>query len=229
MAAAAASSSSSGELFEWGERVKASVSSYEWMRYRGVRYSLYDCVHVRSDRVHPHVGKIMRLWEEDGKRKLRVRWFLREYELPLPVRAGLSSDSKDPKELFIAVGSVKGVENEILVETILRKVTVLCTATFKVPKNLQPAPQHVDEAHYFFGRAYDAKEKKLVRMDKIFLKMDRTLALKLWNKAEWIVYEDIKSPTSVMTFETVARKRSSPIAEVKQSSFTDAKKLKSEA
>jgi hypothetical protein len=100
-----AASSSSSE-FEWGE-------SYELMCFRGVWYGLYDCVHVRSLAEEPHVGKIMRLYEEDGKRKMRVRWFLRSGELPLSESKELSA--RDKKELFIAQGSVKGVENVNLV------------------------------------------------------------------------------------------------------------------
>lgn len=187
-----AASSSSSE-FEWGERVAGLENSYERMCFRGVWYGLYDCVHVRSLAEEPHVGKIMRLYEEDGKREMRVRWFLRSGELPLSVSKELSA--RDKKELFIAQGSVKGVENVNLVETIVRKINVLCTA--KIPRNPQPSQQQVAGAHYFFNRAYDASQRKLLKIDRV----DKVLAGKFYNKPEWLVNA---------SWEDLGRKRLSP-------------------
>ena len=100
--------------FQWGERVAGSDTSYERMRYKGVWYNVLDCVEVRSGLVLPHVGKLMRLYEEGGRRKVRVRWFFRTSELPYSVTRDLSSKSNN-KELFLGQGSLLGVENENVV------------------------------------------------------------------------------------------------------------------
>lgn len=52
----------------------------------------------------------------------------------------------------------------IVQETIIGKVTVLCTA--KCPRNPQPSQHQVDEADYFFNKVYDAKNQKLVKMEQ---------------------------------------------------------------
>ncbi|KAG0590396.1 hypothetical protein M758_1G092200 [Ceratodon purpureus] len=173
-------SSSTGE-FEWGGKVQGSDSSYEQMRYRGTWYALYDCVHIRSDGEEPHVGKIMRMYEENGTRWVRVRWFMKGHELPFLVTKDLSGKNK--KELYIGQGSVKGVENVNRVETIVRKVSVVCTA--RCSRNPQPSQQIVDGADYIFNKAYDAQERKLVKMDRI----EKGLASKLFNQERHLKME----------------------------------------
>jgi hypothetical protein len=142
----AGGASSSSSEFEWGEKVAGLENSYERMCFRGVWYSLYDCVHVRSLAEEPHAGKIMRLYEEDGNRKMRVRWFLRSYELPFGVSKDLSVKSK--KELFIAQGSVKGVENVNLVVRLRSGVYVL-DSTFYSLLSLFHLPLRVVSLHAF--------------------------------------------------------------------------------
>jgi hypothetical protein len=53
----------------------------------------------------------------------------------------------------------------VVQETIVRKINVLCTA--KIPRNPQPSQQQVAGAHYFFNRAYDASQRKLLKIDRV--------------------------------------------------------------
>lgn len=94
--------------FMWGEKVMDIGSSkrYRSMRYEGVWYSIHDCVWVNPN----HVGKLMRLFEDKGQRKIRIRWFLRAEEF-----VEVPPCMTDPKEVFIAMGGKRGVENEVLV------------------------------------------------------------------------------------------------------------------
>lgn len=157
--------SSSSQAFQWGNKVAGSLSSYESMFFKGVRYDLYDCVFVRSGLAEPHLGKLMRLFDdEEGVKKVRLRWFIRPFELP----GGANKDfQKEPnvKEVFIAQGNFKGVENENAVEVLLGKATVLCTAKFQ--DNPVPSQLVVDKAHFVFNRVYDVSNKRLGKIDKI--------------------------------------------------------------
>ena len=155
--------SSRGSLFRWGPKVTGSVSSYESMHFRGIRYSLYDCVLVRSGLAEPHLGKLMRLFDDEGVMKVRLRWFMRLAELPGVARKDIQMPNT--KEVFIAQGNLKGVENDNPVEVILRKATVLCTARCR--DNPVPSPLHVDRAHGFFNRVYDVSNKRLGKIDRI--------------------------------------------------------------
>lgn len=103
--------------FQWGKNIAGSTQSYESMLYNGIRYNLYDCAFIRSDLVEPHIGKLMRLYEEGGRPMIRVRWFFRAAELPSTMIKVLGQETlqEDPKELFIAQGNLKGVENENVV------------------------------------------------------------------------------------------------------------------
>jgi hypothetical protein len=97
--------------FMWGEKlldVMPGRTSYKSMRYGGLWYSVNDCAFLNPD----HIGKLMSLYEENGQRKVRVRWFLRPEEFMEEPR------KTAPKEVFIAMGKV-GVENVNLVVIIL--------------------------------------------------------------------------------------------------------------
>lgn len=97
--------------FMWGEKnlqLGNNWWSYKSMRFEGVWYCPDDCVFVKSILGYAdHIGKIMSLQENKGKRDMRVRWFLRAEEI-------LDQPQKyDPKEVFIAMGRLKGVEQVI--------------------------------------------------------------------------------------------------------------------
>lgn len=175
----AGSSSFAGPVFQWGNKEAGLDSSYESMYYKGVWFNLHDCVFckppkaVRDKAKLPYVGKLMRLYEEGGKRKVRIRWFFRPYELPVSVKKDLPEGVDDTKELFIALGEVAGVENKNAVEVILGKATVLCTA--RHPKNPMPSPQHLDVADHFFRRVYDASRKRLLSINDSHLKKKKFL------------------------------------------------------
>lgn len=158
--------SSSCPVFQWGKKQAGTDSSYESMCYKGVWYGLYDCVFCRSGMKKPYVGKLMRLYEDEGgARKVRIRWFLRPYELPVSVIRDLPKHVDNTNELFIALGSAKGVENDNKVEVILGTAFALCTARYR--DNLVPPRLHVDGAHHFFNRAYDVSKKKVVKLANI--------------------------------------------------------------
>lgn len=180
--------------FQWGKNIAGSTQSYESMLYNGIRYNLYDCAFIRSDLVEPHIGKLMRLYEEGGRPMIRVRWFFRAAELPSTMIKVLGQETlqEDPKELFIAQGNLKGVENENVVEVILGKARVLCTA--KIPKNPAPSESLLENAHFFFNKAYDVSNKRLVGIERI----DKSLASRFINKPEWLEVAEqpvSKSPT----------------------------------
>ena len=71
-------------------------------------YSVNDCTFLNPY----HIGKLMSLYEENGQRKVRVRWFLQPEEFMEEPR------KTDAKEVFIAMGKV-GVENVNMVVIIL--------------------------------------------------------------------------------------------------------------
>lgn len=131
---------------------------------KGVWYTLHDSVFVRSALSEPSLGKLMRLYDERGVKKVHIRWFIRFEELPLCVRR-VTPPGKVRKEVFIALGNIKGVENENVVEVLLGKATVLCTA--KCRNNPVPLELHVENAHHVINRVYNAYEKKFLKMDQI--------------------------------------------------------------
>lgn len=178
----------SSDVFQWGKKQAGTSSSYESMCLKGVWYNLYDNVFCRSGRTKPYVGKLMRLFEEDGVKKVRIRWFFRPEELPLFVRKDFSSNMLQSKELFIGLGSGVGVENENLVNVICGKAMVLCIA--KVKDNPLPSSAQLESAHHFFSKAYDIGKKKLVKLGNI---LNKLLVEKMCNKEEWMlekVHED---------------------------------------
>lgn len=164
-----AESSSRGSVFQWGVKVAGSLSSYESMCFNGVRYDLYDCVFVRSGLVEPYLGKIMRMFEDEHNvKKVRLRWFFRHYELPVSARKDIRQ-GENKKDVYIAQGNMRGVENENPVQVILGKAVVLCTA--KCRDNPLPSQLQVDGAHHIFCRVFDVSNRKLGKLDKI----DRSL------------------------------------------------------
>lgn len=94
----------------WG--TKLSAKNYKSFFMKDEEYFLYDCVRCRSPlRVDP-IGKIMKLREDQDKKLCTIRWFFYVSELPEGV---IGLDYKpDARELFLASGEGKGVENENL-------------------------------------------------------------------------------------------------------------------
>lgn len=112
--------------FEWGDKVPDSASSYISMRYQGEWFRVGDCAEFRSEPHYmPYVGKIYRLYEGAGGNMVRVRWFFRARELPRFCLT-VPPATMNPKEVFIALGHVKGVENENKV-VIIRSIHVLAS------------------------------------------------------------------------------------------------------
>lgn len=99
--------------FVWGKRrgvggKKRDVQFYESFNYDGVEYTLHDCVYMHNRGEPPHIGKLVKVWENaDKTKKIKVQWFFRPSEI--------SYYLKDTKvlenELFFASGEGKGLAN----------------------------------------------------------------------------------------------------------------------
>ena len=96
---------------QWGnlkeDSNNTSLKLYSSFFSEGVEYKLYDNVEVYNDTEEPHIGKIVKLWEDksNGERKVLIRWFFKNKELK-------AKPDGNPKEVFLAFGKGKGVTNE---------------------------------------------------------------------------------------------------------------------
>lgn len=164
----------------WGETNESTNEKkifYSSFFSEGQEYNLYDNVEVYDEsKTEPHVGKIMKLWEEreNGKKRVLIRWFLRPKELGLDY-------SDDSKELFLAFGKGKGVMNENDVDVVCGKCKVLCTS--EDPRNLQPSENELKTADYFFSCIYNVDRRQLSAVQGVVDKLGCDV---VFNKQEWV-------------------------------------------
>ncbi|XP_058751837.1 protein ANTI-SILENCING 1-like [Vicia villosa] len=119
--------------FKWGNRKGIDAGSkdtvlYESFVYDGVEYFLYDCVYFyHTDHVETSIGKLVKMFERDGRKMIDVVWFFR----PMEIRNFHGSYKPFWNELFLASGKGIGVSNCNLLESIIGKCSVVCTSEDK--------------------------------------------------------------------------------------------------
>lgn len=95
--------------FVWGAKVG---SNYKSVTAYGEVYSLGDCVRCLLKSKLSHIGKIVKLFEKEGKQICRIRSFYSPSEFSPSVK-GLDY-TPEPKELFLASGDGSEVEEDML-------------------------------------------------------------------------------------------------------------------
>jgi len=95
--------------YAWGAKVG---SNYKSVTVDGEVFWLGDCVRCLSTTKPGHIGKIVKLFEKDGKQMCRIRSFYSPSEFTLALK-GLDY-TPEPKELFLATGDGLDVEKDIL-------------------------------------------------------------------------------------------------------------------
>ncbi|KAJ6852405.1 protein ANTI-SILENCING 1-like isoform X1 [Iris pallida] len=141
--------------FQWGKKrgiggAKKDSQFYESFMFDGDEYSLYDCAYLcKKDEDEPYIGKIIKIWEQDNKKKVKILWFFR----PSDVLSYLGDHEPMEKEIFLASGEGVGLSNINPLESIAGKCSVVCTSKDK--KNPQPSKEAVESADFFFYRTFD--------------------------------------------------------------------------
>lgn len=100
--------------FVWG--AKLTGSNYKSVTLRGELFALGDCVRCPLKSREGHVGKIVKLSQQEGRKMCRIRSFYSTSEFPPSVK-GLDC-TPEPKELFLASGEGPGVEKDVLLVSI---------------------------------------------------------------------------------------------------------------
>ncbi|KAJ6793085.1 protein ANTI-SILENCING 1-like isoform X1 [Iris pallida] len=145
----------SGLQFQWGKKrgiggAKRDSQFYESFTFDGDEYSLYDCAYLcKKDEEEPYIGKIIKIWEQDGKKKVKILWFFRPSDVP----DYLGDHAPTEKEIFLASGEGVGLSNINPLESIAGKCSVVCTSKDK--RNPQPSKEAVESADFFFYRTFD--------------------------------------------------------------------------
>jgi len=120
-----------------------------------VKYSLFDCVYLfKHGDPEPYIGKIVKIWEKDNDKKVKILWFFH----PDEVQNYLSGPVMG-KEIFLACGEGAGLADINPLEAVAGKCTVICTSKDK--RNRQPSPQELQIADYIFYRVFDVKSLTL--------------------------------------------------------------------
>ena len=97
--------------FRWGMQISVSTSNNDIRYYRsfiygGLEYSLYDCVCLfRAGAKETDIGKLIRIWENEQGRRVKILWFFR----PIDIRSFLRDYEPSWNELFLASGEGKGL------------------------------------------------------------------------------------------------------------------------
>ncbi|KAF7814445.1 protein ANTI-SILENCING 1 isoform X1 [Senna tora] len=151
--------------FKWGNKSEVGVKNkdvqfYESFTYKGVEYFLYDCVYFYQEGdFETSIGKLVRIFETPThEKKVQVVWLFR----PVELRNYLGDYQPHWNELFLACGEGYGVSNVNLVEAIIGKCTVVCTAKDK--RNCEAPESDLKMADFFFSCCFDVE--RLVIVDK---------------------------------------------------------------
>ncbi|XP_038988426.1 protein ANTI-SILENCING 1-like [Phoenix dactylifera] len=141
--------------FHWGKKrgiggTKRDCQFYESFTFDNVNYSLYDCVYLsKHGEPEPYIGKILKIWEQSGHKRVKILWFFR----PNEIQNYLGDHAPLEKEIFMASGEGVGLSNVNELEAIAGKCRVICTS--KDEKNQQPSSEELAMADYIFYRTFD--------------------------------------------------------------------------
>ncbi|XP_019705977.1 protein ANTI-SILENCING 1 isoform X2 [Elaeis guineensis] len=141
--------------FHWGKKrgigaTKRDYQFYESFTFDNVNYSLYDCVYLfKHGEPEPYIGKILKIWEQSGHKRVKILWFFR----PNEIRNYLGDHAPSEKEIFLASGEGVGLSNINALEAIAGKCYVICTS--KDERNRQPSSEELTMADYIFYRTFD--------------------------------------------------------------------------
>lgn len=111
--------------FHWGKKrgiggAKRDYQFYESFTFDNVNYSLYDCVYLFKHNEHePYIGKILRIWEQSGHKRVKILWFFQ----PNEIRNYLGDHVPLEKEIFLASGEGVGLFN---VNALVNLIHVFC-------------------------------------------------------------------------------------------------------
>ncbi|KAG1365807.1 protein ANTI-SILENCING 1 [Cocos nucifera] len=141
--------------FHWGKKrgiggTKRDCQFYESFTFDNVSYSLYDCVYLsKHGEPEPYIGKILKIWEQLGHKRVKILWFFR----PNEIQNYLGDHAPLEKEIFMASGEGVGLSNVNALEAIAGKCCVICTS--KDERNQQPSTEELAMADYIFYRTFD--------------------------------------------------------------------------
>jgi len=142
--------------FSWGKRrakggVKMDTRFYESFTLDNVKYSLYDCVYLfKHGDPEPYIGKIVKIWEQNQAKKVKILWFFFPNEIQKYLRGSVME-----KEIFLASGDGIGLADVNPLEAVAGKCTVICIS--KDERNRQPSPREQAMADYIFYRVFDVE------------------------------------------------------------------------
>ncbi|KAG6537693.1 protein ANTI-SILENCING 1-like [Zingiber officinale] len=142
--------------FQWGKKrgvggAKRNFLFYESFMIDNIIYSLYDSIYAYNELGEPHIGKIVKLWQQpDNKRKVKLVWFFRPNELN-----NYLEDTPLEKEIFLATGEGAGLCNINPLEVIVGKCSVICT--LRDERNPQPSNYELETADYIFYRTFNVQ------------------------------------------------------------------------
>ncbi|XP_077210536.1 bromo-adjacent homology (BAH) domain-containing protein isoform X2 [Tasmannia lanceolata] len=142
-------------IFKWGQKrgvggAKKDAQFYESFTYDGIEYFLYDCVYLyKEGEPEPFIGKLLKIWEQSNRRRVKVLWFFRPIELLNWLREDVTLEN----EIFLACGEGLGLTNVNPLEVIVGKCNVICTS--KDRRNRQPSDEEMKMADYIFYRTFN--------------------------------------------------------------------------
>jgi len=96
--------------FSWGKLrgkggVKMDTQFYESFTLDNVKYSLYDCVYLfKHGDPEPYIGKILKIWEQNQSKKVKILWFFLPKEIQKYLRGSVVEN-----EIFLASGDGIGL------------------------------------------------------------------------------------------------------------------------
>ncbi|KAK9101880.1 hypothetical protein Sjap_019134 [Stephania japonica] len=148
--------------FKWGKKkaigkYNHEVQFYESFTYDKVEYFLYDSVYLYvANEPEPYIGKLVKIWEDNNKKKIKVVWFFR----PIEIRNWLQGVAPPMKnEIFLGSGRGKGLYNVNPLEVLVGKCKVVCSS--KDRRNPQPSEIELLMADYVFFRTFDVVTCKI--------------------------------------------------------------------
>ncbi|PUZ55880.1 hypothetical protein GQ55_5G247400 [Panicum hallii var. hallii] len=142
--------------FSWGKRrakggLKMDIRFYESFTLDNVKYSLYDCVYLfKHGDPEPYIGKIVKIWEQNQAKKVKILWFFLPDEIQKYLRGSVME-----KEIFLASGDGIGLADINPLEAVAGKCTVICIS--KDERNRQPSPREQAMADYIFYRFFNVE------------------------------------------------------------------------
>ncbi|CAD6230885.1 unnamed protein product [Miscanthus lutarioriparius] len=95
--------------FSWGKCIAKGVKTgsrfYGSFTFDNVKYSLYDCVYLfKHGDPEPYIGKIIKIWEQNQAKKVKILWFFLPEEIQKYLRGPVVE-----KEIFLASGDGSGL------------------------------------------------------------------------------------------------------------------------